>query len=331
MSYNGRLMARAREKLDAVRAENAAEQARRTAEVYARLPRVREIDAILREQMVELVGLTIRRGAGMMSDIARLEKANLELQAQRAELMTAAGYKADYTDPIYSCPKCRDTGLAGTETCDCLIKLYNRELTADLGTLLRCGDESFDKFDLSLYSDFPSPGSPRETMTFVRDTCIAYAEGFGRRSTNLLFQGGTGLGKTFLSACIARAVAEKGFSVAYESTASALGAFETSKFSRDAAESDAASAKVKQYLNCDLMILDDLGTEMITSFSQSALYQIINTRLISGKKTIISTNCADNELAAKYGAQIMSRLAGEYDFLPFVGRDIRLIRKEKER
>ena len=329
MAYNGTLMARAREAQERIRSENAAETERRTAQVYARLPQVRGIDGQLRRQMVELVGLTIRKGAELLPQMGRLERENLDLQARRAELLTAAGYPCDYTDPIYSCPKCRDTGLVGTEMCTCLKKLYNQELTADLGTLLRCGDERFDRFDLTLYSDAPSPGSPRETMAFVRDTCIAYAEHFGKRSTNLLFQGGTGLGKTFLSACIARAVAEKGFSVAYESTAAALSAFEKARFSRDSAEADAADAKTKQYQTCDLMILDDLGTEMVTSFSVSALYQIINTRLLSDKKTIISTNCTDKELSAKYGAQIMSRLAGEYDFLPFVGRDIRLIRKER--
>jgi DNA replication protein DnaC len=329
VSYNGKLMARARDALERFRTENAAETERRTQEVYARLPRVREIDGELRRQMVALVGLTLRHSGELQEELTRLERENLLLQGQRAELLTASGYPGDYTDPIYSCKKCRDTGMLGAEPCDCLLKLYNRELTQELGGLLRCGDESFDRFDLSLYSAEPSPGSPRETMTFVRDTCIAYADNFGHRSTNLLFQGPPGLGKTFLSACIARAVSEKGFSVAYESAAAALGAFETARFSRDSAEGAAAHAKTKQYQGCDLMILDDLGTEMVTTLSVAALHQIINTRLLNDRKTIISTNCTDQELTAKYGAAIMSRLVGEYDFLPFVGRDIRLIRKER--
>jgi DNA replication protein DnaC len=166
-------------------------------------------------------------------------------------------------------------------------------------------------------------------MLMVRDTCLAYADGFGDSSTNLLFQGGTGLGKTFLSACVARTVAGRGFSVAYESCATALSAFETSKFSRDPAEAEAAAARVKQYLTCDLMILDDLGTEMVTSFSVSALYQIINGRLIAGKKTIVSTNLSTAELSGKYGPQIMSRLEGEYDFVIFKGQDIRQLKKER--
>lgn len=324
MSCNGRLLALAREKLEKRREENRAEQQRRTAAVYARLPAVREADENLRAQMIELMGLALRRDGDISARVKELEARNLALQAQRAEMLTGAGLPVNYTDEIYSCPKCRDTGMVDGVMCSCLKKLYNQELTASLGTLLRCGDESFGKFDLSYYE-----GADRECMDMVKNTCMAYAAGFGPRSTNLLFQGGAGLGKTLLSACIARVVAEKGFSVAYESASAALEAFEAQKFSRDTQEAEQAAGRVKQYLACDLMILDDLGTEMITSFSVSALYQIINGRLINEKKTVISTNLSDEELTRKYGAPIMSRLCGEYDFLPFVGRDIRLIKKDR--
>ena len=158
---------------------------------------------------------------------------------------------------------------------------------------------------------------------------MEYAKNFGKGSANLIFMGGPGLGKTYLSACIARVVAERGCSVAYESAAAALSAFETQRFSRDGEESAAAASRVREYLGCDLMILDDLGTEMVTSFSVSALYQLINTRLNSAKPTIISTNCTMDELERKYGPQIMSRLEGEYLLLTFHGRDIRLQRKER--
>ncbi|NCB50417.1 MAG: DNA replication protein DnaC [Clostridia bacterium] len=329
---SGKLLSRAREKLDELRAANEKEQQRRTAEVYARLPRVREIDCILRAQMLELMGLTIRRSGNPLSEIAELEKENLDMQAERAELLVGAGWPMDYTDEIFSCPKCRDTGMVNGAVCSCLKKLYNRELTAELGTLLRCGNESFSLFDLSLYDTAPDPATgivPRECMKLVYDTCFEYAKNFGSASSNLVFQGGPGLGKTFLSACIARVAAEKGFSVAYESASAALEAFEVQKFSRDPEEAAAAASRVRQYLSCDLMILDDLGTEMITSFSTSALYNIINSRLIGGKKTIISTNYGDDELRRKYTPQITSRLEGEYLTLPFIGRDIRIIRKER--
>lgn len=166
-------------------------------------------------------------------------------------------------------------------------------------------------------------------MSLICDTCREYAKNFGKGSANLIFMGGPGLGKTYLSACIARVVAERGCSVAYESAAAALSAFETQRFSRDGEESAAAASRVREYLGCDLMILDDLGTEMVTSFSVSALYQLINTRLNSARPTIISTNCTMDELERKYGPQIMSRLEGEYLLLTFHGRDIRLQRKER--
>ena len=164
-------------------------------------------------------------------------------------------------------------------------------------------------------------------MRIVRDAGRKFADNFPNVSSNLLFQGGPGLGKTFLSACIARVVAEKGCSVCYDSAVSALEAFEKQKFSRDPDEADAASARVRRMLDCDLMILDDLGTEMVTPMSVSALYTLINTRLVNRRKMIISTNCSEEELAKKYTPQICSRIAGEFIALPFVGQDIRKLKR----
>ena len=330
MDYNGKLLARARARLAKQREDNAALQRRRTEEAYIRLPRLRELDRALRMQMIELARLAMSPGSA--PQLERLRKENLALQAERAELLASAGLPADYTDEIYSCPRCRDTGLNGTEMCSCLKKLYKRELTDELSTLLHGGRESFEGFDLGWYDSAPDPRtgeSPRECMALVCETCREYAKNFGKSSPNLIFMGGPGLGKTYLSACIARVVAERGFSVAYESAAAALGAFEMQRFSRDTGEAEAAASRVREYLGCDLMILDDLGTEMVTSFSISALYQLINTRLNGGRQTIVSTNCSFEELERKYGPQIMSRLEGEYLLLSFSGRDIRLLRKER--
>ena len=333
MAYNGVLLARAREKLAAQREANSAEQQRRLNEVYSRSPRVREIDRALRGQMLELMGLAIRHGGDISGRIAELERENLALQAERAERLAALGLPADYTDEIYSCPLCHDTGVLSGGVCSCLKKLYNRELTAELGTLLRTGNESFASFAPSVYSaetDSALGFSPREYMLAVKNTCYNWARGFAPGAESLLFMGGTGLGKTFMSACIARMVSEAGYSVAYDGTAAALGEFERQKFSRDSAGADAAAERVKNYLECDLMILDDLGTEMTTSFSTAALYQLINTRLAGRRSTIISTNLDFEDLRRRYGAQIASRLEGEFNCLPFYGRDIRLVKKERE-
>ncbi|MBE6997896.1 MAG: hypothetical protein E7427_06975 [Ruminococcaceae bacterium] len=148
-------------------------------------------------------------------------------------------------------------------------------------------------------------------------------------SANLLLQGGTGLGKTFLSGCIAKTVSEKGFSVVYLTAQEAFAAFEEQKFSRDAETYAAASEKVKRILRSQLLILDDLGTEMTTGFTQSALYNIVNTRLTERRQTIISTNLDDKALAARYLPQTTSRISGEYDTLLFMGEDIRAIRRSQ--
>jgi len=328
MAYDGKLLARARDRLEARRAENQSEHQRRTLQVYYRVPRVQKIDDTMRAQMAELVRLTIAKPADLADKLKALEDKNLSLQMERAELLTEYGFGMDYLDEIYSCPNCRDTGQVGGKVCDCLEKLYNMELTKELGTLMQKGDESFEKFDLSLYGNEPVNGIvPRSQMRTVFEVCKKYADNFPNVSANLLMQGGTGLGKTYLSACIARVVAAKGCSVCYDTAFSAFEYFEQQKFSRSPEEAETAGIRVKRMLSCDLMILDDLGTEMITPMSTSALYTLINTRLTNGKKTIISTNCSDAELQKKYSPQICSRIQGEFLCLPFVGNDIRLIKK----
>ena len=330
MPYDGKLLARARGELDNIRAKNRDEMQRRYAVVCARVPEIRDIDARLRAHMAQLVRLTIGKGPDMQAEIAALREKNLDLQMHRAELLTAAGFGSDYLDELVSCPLCRDTGLYQGGVCRCLDRLYNRELTRELGTLMRRGDESFNKFDLSLYPAEPDPVSgmvPREVMRKVSDACRRYADNFSRASTNLLFQGGTGLGKTYLSACIARVVAERGFSVCYDTAAAALDNYEKAKFNRDTEEGEAAAVRIKRMESCDLMILDDLGTEMPTPMGQSALYTLINNRLVNGKKTIVSTNLTNEELNKRYTPQIASRILGEFQCLPFVGTDIRRLKR----
>ena len=307
MTYDGKLLARARAELEKDRAANRDEMLRRRGEVYARVPEIREIDTALRAQMARLVRLTISKSPALADELEQLKEENLNLQMRRAELLTERGFGAGYLDEIVSCFKCRDTGI------------YE-------GGVMRRGDESFERFDLTLYPDVPDPATgkiPREVMRRVSDTCRRYAEGFSASSPNLLFQGGTGLGKTYLSACIARVVAASGFSVCYDTASAALEAYERAKFSRDTEEGEAAAVRVRRMESCDLMILDDLGTEMTTSMSQSALYTLINTRLVDKKPTIVSTNLSDDELTRRYTPQIASRILGEFRCFPFVGEDIR--------
>ena len=229
MAYDGKLLARARVRLEQQRSDNQAEQQRRLSSVYLRVPEIQRIDQRMRQQMAELVRLTVGRRPDMAQRLSELERENLDLQMRKAELLVENGWSVDYLDEIISCPKCADTGVYDGAPCSCLEKLYNRELTRELATLMRRGDESFESFELDKYPE----GYEREQMRKVLQVCRHYAENFESATANLLFQGGTGLGKTFLSACIARVVAAQGFSVCYETAAAALEYYERAKFSRD--------------------------------------------------------------------------------------------------
>lgn len=330
MAHDGKLLARARDALERDREENLAEQQRRTDQIYREIPQIEIFDGRLRRQMAELVRLTLSKPADLERRLDELKEANLDLQMRRAELLTEHGYPIEYLDEIVCCPKCRDSGYVNGALCSCMERRYNRELTKELSSLLRNGDESFDRFDLNLYSDAPEPGSgisPRQAMEIVFDACKRFANDFPDVSANLLLRGNTGLGKTYLSACIAREVAKKGFSVCYDSAFSALEAFERQKFQRSPEDAEEASVKVSRMLSCDLMILDDLGTEMVTPMSVSALYTLLNSRLTAGLHTVINTNCTNEDLERRYSPQICSRIYGEFLELPFYGTDIRLLKR----
>ena len=323
----GRLLARARARQEQLRSDNKAEADRRRAEIYEKIPAAAEIDRDLRLIMAELVGTQLGRPGRTPEELA---KASLDLQARRKELLLRSGYPEDYLEPIYSCRRCRDTGWAEDRICECLTRLYKQEQTQELAPLLRLGAESFDAFRLDWYSDeTEGRRAPREQMRRVLAVCRNWAASFGEDSPNLLFTGAPGLGKTFLSAAIAREVADRGFGVAYDTVTGLLSSFEREKFSADGEEKADAASRVRQLLGCDLLILDDLGTEMSTAFTQSALYTLLDGRLRAGKKTIVSTNLDHEGIAERYSAALASRLEGEFTWLGFMGRDIRVLRKER--
>ena len=302
-------------------------------ELYRRQPRLRELDRAIGGTMAELAGLAIS-GKPIQADgpeVADIRRRNLELQAQRAELLHTLGYEPDALDPTPACTKCGDSGWAGAEMCTCLKELCAQEQMKALTALLNLTDEqNFDRLRLDVYSDQPWEGkrSPRENMKRVVTVC----EGFARRFPdyplhNLLLSGGTGLGKTFLSGCIAREVSGHGYSVVYDTAISLFSTFEAKKFSRDLGQERQARDDTRRYLNCDLLILDDLGSELTTPLAQSTLYEVVNSRLQGGKHTIISTNLSMEQIGARYTPQVVSRLAGAYQELTFYGDDIRLMRR----
>ncbi len=333
MSNGNNFISNARLALAEIREKNASELKRRYQEVYGKIPELMSLDRQIQGSMVDFLKLCSTPDTSekdFKSESLKIQSENLALQEKRRELLRRSGYPENYTDEIYDCAKCKDTGFIAHERCDCLNRLINIEITKGLSTLLTDENESFENFNLNYYDNVPDSSgvSPREMMEMVYDTCLNYAENFGKDSPNLLFRGGTGLGKTFLSAAIARKLFSNGFSVTYDTVFGMISQFEKSKFSKDQGERDEAAAKVSHYLSSDLMILDDLGTEMQTSFSKSALYVLINSRLINKLPTIISTNLTLDEIEELYTPQIYSRIQGEYLLLPFFGRDIRRIKKE---
>ena len=327
MSLDGKILAAARERLAKQREQLAAEYEEKRARVYNRAPQIAQIDEELNGLFSSALRSSLRDGADMGDIMDAAGKNAAILRSERAAALRAAGFPEDYLDEKPFCEKCGDTGYIGSKPCSCLMDIYRDEQRLSLSSLLKLGNESFDTFDLSYYDDEYDPKlgkTIRAHMEGVYESCREYARKFKSVRYNLFMNGSTGLGKTFLSACIAKTVSQDGFSVVYESAPTLFAHFEAEKFRRDDEEAD---GETRRYMTCDLLIVDDLGTELTTAFTNSALYGLINTRLITGKKTIITSNYDMSELRARYTPQILSRLEGEYIVLFFAGDDIRLKRR----
>lgn len=333
MAYDPNILRRAAARLEEQKRqrEDRREELRRKA--YAKEPRLAQLDRQLQRTMAELASASLRQGGDMRQTLQAVRDKNLEIQQERAVLLGALGLPEDALDDKPACPKCGDTGWRGAQMCECLKELCAQEQIQELSKLLDLGEQSFDTFRMDYYSTsfWPEWGtSPRENMELVYEVCLNYAQKFGRfYFKNLFLSGAPGLGKTFLSACIARTVSENGHSVVYDTAGNVFAQFEARKFLRDSDDGREARDETRRYLGCDLLILDDLGSELTTQFTQSALYELINGRLVGGKRTVISSNLSMEEAAVRYSPQIASRLEGEYHLLHFFGEDIRLLRKKQ--
>lgn len=323
MAIDGKILAKARNALQARRKRKEETLEKRLREVYAKSQMVVEVDAKLRESMTQLIGVAV--GEDGVEKIDDIRQRNLALQNERKREIAKAGFSENYLDDSHMCQKCGDSGFIDGKICVCLEELYKQEQSSSLSNLFKLGNERFENFDLQYYDDMPSPDtgiSPRKSMEVVYETCKEYARKFGTNSMNLFFNGAPGLGKTYLSACIARVVADNGYSVVYDMATVIFAKFEDAKFSRSE-NIEGTRDEIKRYLECDLLIMDDLGTEMTTVFTIAALYEIINTRLVTGKKTIVNSNLTIPEMEKRYSEQITSRLEGEYQVFTFYGEDIR--------
>lgn len=287
------------------------DSARKTAELDALYPDIAEIDRELSSASSQIISALSSDNCEKI--IEKIKERNLFLQEERRKKLVSYGVSPDYDSPVFSCPVCSDTGYDGKTFCSCVIKMCARDayLSSGLGKALL--DQTFESFSLKYYG-----GKDREDMSDVLDTCIYFADNFGT-GTNLLLTGGTGLGKTHLSSAIAQRVIDKGYTVIYESAQNIFDSFESVRFGK-------GNDDTAKYLSCDLLIIDDLGTEFFTQYTASVLYQLLNQRLMNGKSVILSTNLGGKELLKRYGERIYSRLLGSFDTCVFTGNDIRLIK-----
>ena len=306
--------------------KNAAEEAQkaRLEQVYVKIPRIAQID-----QELSLTALKIIKTLGMKNEdeaVDKIRTGNLELQKERREVLVQNGYSPEYLELQYNCPVCEDNGYINQTMCKCMEKLcgnHQKKLLQGSADMKGCG---FDKVRIDYYSKevMPEYGvSARDYMDGKIKLLERYANEFGAGSKSLFFGGSTGLGKSFMATSIAKEVCGKGFYVIYESAFGLFSNLEAEHFNRDSER----QIKNRCYFDCDLLVIDDLGTEMTTAFTVAALYNLINMRLVNKKSTIITSNLTSESISSRYSMQIASRLDGDYVKVEFIGKDIRKVKQ----
>ena len=314
MGFNKENYARIKEEYSGkyLRAQDAARL--RRLEIDGKLPEVAEIDAALAASGLRIFEATLTNNLEMLSEI---EKENAALIEKRGKILISAGYPADYTEVKYECDECGDTGVVDFRICRCMKEKLIMAGLESSGMRSLIESQTFDNFDLRYYS-----GEAMTRIKMIVEITKNYADNFeAGKSGSIIMMGNTGLGKTHLSSAMGGVIIGKGNDVYYTGAVDMLSDFEADRFSYD--RSGESSAALEKYFTSDLLIIDDLGTELINQFSTSCLYNIINTRLIKKKATIINTNFTRDELRKKYQDRITSRIFGEYTVLPFLGTDIR--------
>lgn len=284
-------------------------------EINSKIPQIHEINDVLFNTGKELIQIISEgNSADTQNKIDQLRRNNLQAQEMSRKLLAANGYPEDYLDIHYTCNMCNDTGYCDGSYCDCLKKLCGRIAADELNKNAHLKLSDFDTFSLSYYN-----GDDYFNMQKILEFTKQYAETFNENSNSIFMFGKTGLGKTHLSLAIANRVLDKGYSVIYDSAINILRNIEREHFSREH-----SSDMIDLVMNTDLLILDDLGTEYETPFYNATIYNIINSRLNSGKATIISTNLDLAGIKRRYDERVVSRIISVYTCLAFKGEDVRL-------
>lgn len=283
------------------------------AAAYSAEPRLAEIDSLMSGVGARLA---ITALSGDTAKLADLKKQSEALGKEKAVLLE----KAQVPEIEYECLLCKDSGYVSGKICDCIKKEAALVMAQELSREMPLADCRFDNFDLKYYSDKSDAdgANPRRRMTAILKVCREYVIGFSPETAkNLLFMGDAGLGKTHLTLAMVSAVIEKGYLPVYGSAENLFSVIEAEKFSGE------GRGSYEAILNCDLLVIDDLGAEMATAFTKSVLYNLVNTRMLSRKPTIINTNLTMKEIESRYTARIASRFIGNYEAYKFLGKDIR--------
>lgn len=301
--------------------------------VYKKCNRIKEIDEELNTTCIKISKLII----GALKDDKKIHLEEIrdlteKLKSEKYKLMVENGFSPTYFKEIYSCAKCEDTGFIKNEKCECFKqKLINKAYEmSNLSHIIKT--ENFTNFNLDYYSkevDRENKMSPYENMSIIMRKSSIFIEEFNEKYRNLMFYGGAGVGKTFICSCIAKEILDKGRTVVYLTAFDLFDIFEKEKFSK---ADDLVRKDIIGFINdVDLLIIDDLGTEFITILSTTEFFNIVNRRILNKKSTIISTNLEPEKLMEQYSSRIISRLYGEYEIIKIFGKDIRILKKFKNK
>lgn len=297
----------------------------RKLEIYEKIPRIQEIDQTIASSSIDAIRAKLQHGT---DNVSVTKEQNHILIAEKEDLLKSHGYPVDYLQPIYTCALCQDTGRIGNEYCSCFQKAAISLLYQQSNLEQILNTENFDTFDLSYYSeerDDTHGYSAYENMSNILKTAKNFVNKFDTEGGNLLFYGAPGLGKTFLSNCIAKALLDSQHTVLYLSS---IHLFDTVADATMNKGQIPHSKETRRYIySCDLLIIDDLGTEYTNSFVSPELYEILNTRMREKKSTLISTNLNLDELTERYTSRIVDRIIAEYNVFPFYGGNVRITKR----
>ncbi|NYB74636.1 ATP-binding protein [Sedimentibacter hydroxybenzoicus DSM 7310] len=294
--------------------------------LYESIPELKDADDAIKLLSIRLSKLFLSRPDNLNEEVLKLKEEIDGLKKYKADIYTKYNLHEDYLDIEYECKKCNDTGYYDDgKKCSCLNKQIINSLYSMSNMECMLGKENFDAFDINVFSNETYKNeklTPRQNMYYILEISEDFCSNFYDSNMNLLLYGSTGLGKTFMCNCIAKALINREISVLYQTSFSLFEIVENHKFNKQN-ESEENLINYNMIFECELLIIDDLGTEVSNSFTNAELFNIINERLINNKRIIISTNLSLEQLRDTYSDRITSRIFNNFVPLKFYGDDLR--------